>query len=123
MRIITIILIITATILFEYNFEITDYYKPREPTKEWWDFRFKVRSIMKMLTITALIINLKLRERIIALPLLVFSIDDVIDRVYFDSPGWHWTDYILITTTIFVMVMLIYNYYARPPGRINKGFY
>ena len=117
-----LILIILATVLFEYNYELTNYYKPQEPSLEWWDFRFKLYSVLFMLLTLIIFISSKGLTKIVSLPLLGFTIDDVIDRTIFNSPDWHWTDYILILTTIFVMVMLIYNY-VKPPGRIDKGFY
>jgi len=119
-------LIIIATILFEYNFELTYYFIPDISTGElyndWWELRKVFYSIIFMILTLTIFLSTKGLTKIMTLPLLGFTIDDVIDRTVFNSPTWHWTDYILITTTTFVMVMLIYNY-VRPPRRIDKGFY
>ncbi len=125
-RIWPIILIVCGTILFEYNYEITYYFVPDISTgdlyNDWWELRKKIYSgIFMILSLTIFIVTKKL-IRIASVPLTGFTIDDFIDRVYFNSPEWHNTDYIIVITTFFVMVMLIYNY-ARSETRIDKGFY
>ena len=122
-NIFTIILVVIATALFEWNYEITNYFKPPEPWGEWWDFRFKIKSVMQMLFVWALAINVKSWVKIAAFPALFFTIDDMIDRVFFNSPNWHWTDYLLIIATTYVVAILIKREYDRSRRRFFKGFY
>lgn len=123
----TIILVVLATILFEWNVEISNYYFPDRSTVElndaWWNFRFKIKSVMQMLFVWALAINVKSWVKIAAFPALFFTIDDMIDRVFFNSPNWHWTDYLLIIATTYVVAILIKREYDRSRRRFFKGFY
>ena len=109
--------------LFEWNYEITNYFYPQEDVEGWWNYRFKVKAVMQMIFAIALIINVTGWVRIATVPIVIFTIDDVIDRTIFNSPDWHWTDHLLIISTAIIVGALIWREYVRPGTRFFKGFY
>lgn len=123
--VVSVILIVCITTLFQYNVEISNYYYPDRSTVElndaWWDFRFKLKSVLRLLLVVLPMLWFNQLLRIIMFPMLCLTAGDVISRVVFNSPDWHWTDYLLQISTIISFGALIYKY-AKSRKRNIKGF-
>lgn len=112
MRILNIILVAVLGLLFCLNSKICNaYYDSSLQSGEWWNLRFKFYSLMFSLSAATVFINVERKVRIVLLPVIALMLGDLKDRVVFDSPVWHWSDWILIIVSVSAMLYLLYNEY------------
>lgn len=126
MRAVSIILITLIVLLFCFDYLIIDMYydsnyvDPVTGKSPWWNLRFKYDSTTRVLLALVILLNAEKIIKIISIPLLAFMLGDWKDRVIFNSPDFHWSDWILITASIFWMIKLLRN--AKPRRRDLEGY-
>lgn len=107
MRTTNVILIATIGILFCFNYDICNwFYDSAIETKEWWDLRFKIYSVIATLLGLTVFCNADRFLKTISIPILAMFIGDLKDRILFDEPQRHWSDILLVVISIIFMILI-----------------